>query len=79
MIRLLDFVTKDDFKWAVNQATVKKKVEFLTYDEELCVQCMHIGPYDNEPEAVKLMHQYIENEGYQLDITDERMHHEIYI
>lgn len=84
MIRLPDFVTEEDFKWAVNQSTIKKKsdfskVEYLTYDEGLCVQCMHIGPYDKEPETVGLMHQYIENQGYQLDITDDRMHHEIYI
>lgn len=83
-IRLPDFVTKEDFEWAVNQATMKKKadfskVEYFIYDEGLSVQCMHIGPYDNEPETVQLMHQYMEEEGYQLDITDERMHHEIYI
>lgn len=84
MIRLPDFVTKEDFAWAIDQATQKKKedfskVEFLTYEEGLCVQCMHIGPYDNEPETVKLMHGYMEKQGYQLDITDARMHHEIYI
>ena len=55
------------------------KVEFLTYDEGLCVQCLHIGSYNDEPITVERMHTYIENEGYQLDITDERMHHEIYI
>lgn len=84
MIRLPDFVTKDDFDWAINQATIKKKmdfskVEFFTYYEGLCVQCMHIGSYDNEPETVELMHKYMREEGYEIDITDERMHHEIYI
>ena len=52
VIRLPDFVTKEDFDWAVREATKKKKqdfskVEFFTYDEGLCVQCMHIGSYDD--------------------------------
>lgn len=84
VIRLPDFVTEDDFKWAVDEATAKKKqdfskVEFLTYDEGLCVQCMHIGSYDNEPETVELMHKYMAENGYELDITDSRLHHEIYL
>lgn len=84
VIRLPDFVTRDDFKWAVEEATRKKKqdfskVEFLTYEEGLCVQCMHIGPYDDEPATVQMMHEYMEEEGYVLDITDQRLHHEIYL
>lgn len=84
VIRLPDFVTRKDFEWAVEEATKKKKtdfskVEFFTYDEGLCVQCMHIGPYDDEPATVELMHNFMEEQGYELDITDERMHHEIYL
>ncbi len=84
VIRLPDFVTKDDFKWAVDKATQKKKqdfskVEFFTYDEGICVQCMHIGSYDNEPETVALMHKHMEESGCELDITDSRLHHEIYL
>lgn len=84
VIRLPDFVTEDDFRWAVDEATAKKKqdfskVEFFTYDEGVCVQCMHIGSYDNEPETVELMHKYMEENGYELDITDNRLHHEIYL
>lgn len=84
VIRLPDFVTENDFKWAVDEATKKKKqdfskVEFLTYDEGICVQCMHIGSYDNEPETVDWMHRYMEENGYELDITDSRLHHEIYL
>lgn len=84
VIRLPDFVTEDDFKWAVDEATEKKKqdfskVEFLIYDEGICVQCMHIGSYDNEPETVELMHRYMEENGYELDITGSRLHHEIYL
>ena len=84
MIRLPDFVTVEDFNWAVEEATRKKKAdfskaEFLTCDEGLCVQCMHIGPYDTEPATVSLMHAYAEQQGYMPDITDKRLHHEIYL
>lgn len=84
VIRLPDFVTKADFDWAVEGATRKKKTdfskaEFFHYDEGICVQCMHLGAYDDEPATVNLMHQYMEEQGYELDITDERMHHEIYL
>ena len=84
LIRLPDFVTKKDFDWAIEEATKKKKldfsrVEFLTYNEGLCVQCMHIGSYDEEPITVELMHNYIKENGYELDITDKRYHHEIYL
>lgn len=84
VIRLPDFVTKEDFHWAIEEATKKKKtdfskVEFLTYDEGLCVQCMHIGAYDSEPATVELMHDFMESEGYMLDINAERLHHEIYL
>ena len=84
VIRLPDFVTKNDFDWAVDTATKKKKLdcskaEFLTIDEGLCVQCMHIGSYDDEPATVDLMHDYMKANGYELDITDTRYHHEIYL
>ena len=84
VIRLPDFVKKADFDWAIEEATRKKKtdfskVEFLTVDEGLCVQCMHIGSYDAEPATVDLMHRFIEEQGYKLDISDIRCHHEIYL
>ena len=84
LIRLPDFVKKADFDWATEEATRKKKtdlskVEFLTYDEGLCVQCMHIGNYDDEPATVDLMHEYMMAQGYSLDITESRFHHEIYL
>ncbi|MDE7329105.1 MAG: GyrI-like domain-containing protein [Clostridia bacterium] len=84
LIRLPDFVTKTDFDWAVQEATSKKKVdfskvEFLTYDEGVCVQCMHVGSYDDEPKTVALMHEYMKANGYELDITNVRYHHEIYL
>lgn len=84
VIRLPDFVTKDDFIWAIEEASSKKKqdyskIEFLTYDEGLCVQCMHIGSYDDEPKTINLMNEYLNSNGYELDITDKRLHHEIYL
>ena len=84
LIRLPDFVTEADFDWAVQEATNKKKadfskVEFLTYDEGVCVQCMHVGSYDDEPKTVALMHEYMAVNGYALDISESRYHHEIYL
>ena len=84
LIRLPDFVTKANFDRATEEATHKKKtdfskVEFLTYDEGLCVQCMHVGSYDDEPATVQLMHEYMTAQGYSLDISESRFHHEIYL
>ena len=84
VIRLPDFVTRADFDWAIAEATEKKKadfskVEFFTYEEGTCVQCLHVGSYDDEPVTVAKMHKYMEDLGYVLDINDERIHHEIYL
>ena len=84
LIRLPDFVTRADFDWAVQEATRKKKTdfskaEFFTYDEGLCVQCMHIGPYDDEPQTVEQMHRFAQEQGYTVEITETRYHHEIYL
>ena len=84
VIRLPDFVTKADFKWATEEATRKKKmdfskVEFLTLEEGLCVQCMHSGSYDDEPATVAAMDKFIADNGYENDISDTRRHHEIYL
>ena len=84
VIRLPDFVAKKDFDWALSEAAEKKKedfskVEFFTYDEGVCVQCMHIGSYDDEPATVETMHRFAEAQGYVPDITETRLHHEIYL
>ena len=84
VIRLPDFITKADFDWAVQTASKKKKVdcskaEFLTIDEGLCVQIMHIGPYDDEPASVALMDRFLEENGYENDLSATRLHHEIYL
>ena len=84
VIRLPDFVKKEDFDWAIEEATRKKKtdfskVEFWTYDEGLCIQCMHLGSYDDEPATVKAMQQHAEALGYEEDFESGRLHHEIYL
>lgn len=84
VIRLPDFVTKADFDWAKAEATEKKKADFskaeyFTYDEGVCVQCMHIGSYDDEPETIERMHEYMRSKGYKSGISSDRYHHEIYL
>ncbi len=84
VIRLPDFVTKADFDWAVAEAEKKKKIdcskaEFLTIDEGLCVQIMHIGSYDDEPATIAIMNRYLAENGYENDFSEIRLHHEIYL
>ncbi|MBR0104796.1 MAG: GyrI-like domain-containing protein [Firmicutes bacterium] len=84
VIRLPDFVTEKDLEWAKETAAKKKKldcssVEFLTIDEGLCVQIMHTGSYDNEPESVDLMDRFIHENGCENDFGKNRLHHEIYL
>ena len=83
-IRLPDFVTRDDFDWAVSEAAAKKKLDFsavemLKVDEGLCVQCMHTGPYDGEPATIDAMHACAAEQGYAPDFSEARLHHEIYL
>ena len=84
VLRSPDFITKEDFDWAVETATKKKKLdcskaEFLTIDEGLCVQMMHLGPFDDEPESVAQMDRFLAENGHENDLTDTRLHHEIYL
>ena len=84
LIRLPEFVTKEVFDWAIREATEKKqqdfsKVEFFPWEEGLCVQCMHIGPYDNEPATVSAMAEYAKAQDYEADFGASRFHHEIYL
>lgn len=84
VIRLPDFITREDFDWAVETASKKKKLdcssaEFLTIEEGLCVQIMHIGSFDSEPESVALMDKYLAENGCENDISESRLHHEIYL
>ena len=84
VIRLPDFITEENFAWAVETASKKKNIdcssaEFLTIDEGLCVQMMHIGPYDDEPASVAIMNAFLKENGYATDINENRKHHEIYL
>lgn len=84
VIRLPDFIMKKDFEWAVETVAKKKKLdcssaEFVTIDEGLCVQIMHLGAFDDEPAAVALMDAYLEQTGYVNDMNRDRLHHEIYL
>lgn len=84
VIRLPDFITPKDFEWAVETAARKKKLdcssaEFITIEEGLCVQIMHVGPFDNEPATIALMDGYLAENGYANDFSETRLHHEIYM
>mgnify|MGYP000930637935 FL=1 len=84
LIRVPDFIKKEDVEWAIKCATEKKKkdfskVEFFSYNEGLCVQCMHIGSYNEEPETIQRMNEFAQNNGYNIELTEKRYHHEIYL
>lgn len=84
VLRLPDFITRADLAWAVETAAKKKKLdcspaEFLTIEEGLCVQMMHVGSYDDEPETVARMDAFLEKNGYANDLSVARLHHEIYL
>ena len=84
VIRLPDFITKQNFEWAVTTASKKKGIDcssayFLTLNEGLCVQIMHLGSYDSEPETIAIMERYLLQNGYVKDSKGDRLHHEIYL
>ena len=84
VIRLPDFVTREVFGGAVEEATAKKKIdcsiaEYLRVREGLCVQCLHVGSYDDEPATVKAMDAFAREQGYEIDLSEERRHHEVYL
>ena len=84
LIRLPEFVTKEVFCWAVREAEEKKQqdfsaVEFFPWEERACVQCMRLGPYDDEPATVAAMEAYAKAQGYEEDFGEGRFHHEIYL
>ena len=84
VIRVPEFVSKADFDWAIGAAAAKKGLDFspvrlVEIAEGLCVQCMHVGPYDEEPATVAAMHEFAAEHGFEPDFSDERRHHEIYL
>jgi hypothetical protein len=83
-IRLPEFVNMDIFKWACSEVLKNKGIDtknakFLKIKEGLCVQCMHIGSYDEEPKTIKLLEDFIEKNDLINDVNDKRKHHEIYL
>ncbi|GHU23087.1 transcriptional regulator [Spirochaetia bacterium] len=84
VIRLPEFVDKKIFEWACDEVVKNKKIntekaKYVKINEGLCVQCMHIGPFDDEPKTIKLIDKYIEQNNLMNDINKERWHHEIYL
>lgn len=84
MIRLPEYVNKDVFKWACEEASKKKKINtekayLFKLNEGLCVQCMHIGSFDDEPKTMKLIDNFIVNNNLINDVNEKRKHHEIYL
>ncbi len=84
VIRLPDFVKEEHVDWAKEQVRNKKKLdvsaaEFITVNEGLCAQIMHIGPFDAEPETIEIMNKFVEENGFETDISADRLHHEIYL
>lgn len=78
------FISKKDFDWAVEKASMKKKidcskVEFFTFEEGLCVQMMHYGSFDKEETTIEIMNQYLQENGFRNDFNKSRLHHEIYL
>ena len=84
LIRVPEFVSREEFSWAVREASEKKQrdfsaVEYLVWKEGLCVQCMHIGSYDSEPDTIARMDAFLAEKGFQTDFSETRRHHEIYL
>ena len=84
IIRLPEFVDKNVFKWACDELLKKKNIgtknaKFLKIKEGICVQCMHIGSYDEEPKTLKLIEEFMGENNLKNDINDKRRHHEIYL
>lgn len=84
VLRLPVFITKKDFAWAVSSASQKKRIdcssaEFLTVDEGLCVQIMHVGSFDTETDSIAKIDAYLAEKGYQTYFSEAHLHHEIYL
>ena len=84
VLRLPDFVTAEELRWAADEAKRKKGLncaaaEYLTVDEGLCVQMLHVGPYDDEPASLERMDAFVREQGCENDLSGTRLHHEIYL
>lgn len=83
MIRQPEFVTAEVFAGACRMVEEKKKLNSTKarleiFSEGLCVQCIHIGPFDEEPLTLERMDQFIRENGLTPDLTTRR-HHAIYL
>ena len=77
-------MTEADFGWARREAARKKQqdfsqAEFLSWEEGLCVQCLRVGPYDEELATLEAMRKFMEENGLAPDFLEGRRHHEIYL
>lgn len=85
MIRQPDFVTEEVFTWAKENLRKKKpeidfsKTRLAVWEEGLCCQIMHLGPYDDEPATIEILKQYTAENGFEEDFDAVRRHHEIYL
>ena len=84
LIRQLEFVTPGVFAWACDEVRRKKGLDptparLIDIDEGLCVQCLHVGPFDDEPATVAKMERYMAENGLVPDFSNARRHHEIYL
>ncbi len=86
LIRQPDFVTPEVFAWACDEVKAKKpdlpveKARLEVFEEGLCVQIMHIGPYSTEPETMKKIEAFLVEQDLQDKVpTGEGKHHEIYL
>ncbi len=85
LMRVPDYVTPEVFAWAVGEASRKKpgpdysRIRLERYEEGLCAQVMHVGPYAEEQGTLDRLDAFVKREGL-IDRTPEgRLHHEIYL
>lgn len=83
MIRLPDFVTQEVFDEAVANAAAKKGIDpelpaYLKYNEGSCVQCLHVGSYDDEPATIRSLVDFAAAQDLTIE-QEPRRHHEIYL
>jgi len=85
VIRQPSFVNQVLFEQA-REAVARKRpdmdvapVSLVEMKEGLCVQCMHIGSFDEEKATIEKMMSYINENGFLCDLSDVRRHHEIYL
>ena len=85
MIRQPEFVNEEFIQWATKELKRKKpelateKVRFAAFEEGLCVQIMHIGPYSTEPETMRKVEAFLSERGLQDRLSNGGKHHEIYL